>query len=58
MGGDWERHVIKKKLGGEMEVVGRAEAFLVAEELDELGVELGGSAEVIVTGKQIGRAHV
>ena len=30
-----------------MEVVGRAEAFLVAEELDELGVELGGGAEEV-----------
>ena len=32
--------MIKKKLGREMEVVGRAEALLVAEELDELGVEI------------------
>ena len=36
--------MIKKKLGRKVEVVGRAEAFLVAEELDELGVELGGGA--------------
>ena len=37
-------------LRGQMEVVGRAEAFLVVEELEEAGVKLVGGAEEIVEG--------
>ena len=33
-----------------MEVVGRAEAFLVAEEFEEVGVKLGGGADEVAEG--------
>ena len=35
---------LRLRLRREMEVVGRAEAFLVAEEFEEVGVKLGGGS--------------
>ena len=38
---------LRLRLRREMEVVGRAEAFLVAEEFEEVGVKLGGGADEV-----------
>jgi len=41
---------LRLRLRREMEVVGRAEAFLVAEEFEEVGVKLGGGADEVAEG--------
>ena len=42
---------LRLRLRREMEVVGRAEAFLVAEEFEEVGVKLGGGADEVAEGR-------
>ena len=48
-GGDRLR--LRLRLRRQVEVVGRAEAFLVAEEFEEVGVKLGGGADEVTEGR-------